>query len=834
MVEQAIQEIIKELYNNNDGNDDILSDIGDTDNEVRSMWSIIPYGVSDGPNVINIVEDETLELIDEGIVKEYGDRMANFVTKYLGLGSPKYLGGGFNGKAYTVDDKVLKITSDLSEANENLKLIGKPLNYIAQPYHVYVLTPKSGSTTQRAWVILLEKLKLNDNYFQRMFNRLETITELLFSHDRYNILETYYYYRQTYNNAYKDDIEIYLNKNPEDSKFYHGILNIIDELISYGIESLDYMNYRNLGFKPSGNIGYFDVGAGNDDESIENKPEPIPVDEDALAFTTTDNEVGTSGYPEYAQGYYGGDTDTEDIDLHYVNERELSSMPNSQSVEVKQKCRLGGNGNTSTACNTGDINNLSLKSIVESVLIENSFKEHIGWLLPDDKFIPIRSHIIYLRQRYKDVLDKNNENPDNDEVPEEDLYRMAYDEGLIRIWMEFYDSGPELGIRGKDINRIKDVVETYYEFFANRQSRVYVDIFGDTRNSYKFVLPQDKEEFANFIFGSGSNNNGIINEDYTNDLKRMFGEDYLGWILPNNEFIKLPNHYEYLRKMYPDHDKNFDFSGEQTEDDEFQQLYHKAFKDGLIRIDYQYIDNRPNLSIQGYNKERIKSIVETVYYPQLSKIESSIHIDVNGNNETYNLPQDREDLNELLFGNGRSRNGRTLEENNIGIQENNDTFANSNGFAIHDANDFDLKDFEIYSINSLPIPEQIKRIVDNYIDNWAKENKSSENLNENIKEKESKYKNTKASLQASKSISKEMKELIAKYLTSGSNYKMGGRVFGLIKPKGFTEKTPKSSGVSLGADKKGFFCYTHRARCHSYPTPEDIPIKEINFIESTG
>lgn len=99
---------------------------------------------------------------------------------------------------------------------------------------------------------------------------------------------------------------------------------------------------------------------------------------------------------------------------------------------------------------------------------------------------------------------------------------------------------------------------------------------------------------------------------------------------------------------------------------------------------------------------------------------------------------------------------------------------------------------------------------------------------------ESKYSVTKNSLFRSKSISKEMKELISKYLTAGSTYHEGGRVHGLMKPKEFTEKTPKSSGVSLGADKNGFYCFTHRARCKSYELPEKIPVKDINYIESTG
>jgi len=99
---------------------------------------------------------------------------------------------------------------------------------------------------------------------------------------------------------------------------------------------------------------------------------------------------------------------------------------------------------------------------------------------------------------------------------------------------------------------------------------------------------------------------------------------------------------------------------------------------------------------------------------------------------------------------------------------------------------------------------------------------------------ESKFNDNKQSLMRSKSISKEMKEEILKYFTGGSTYKEGGHVHGLTKPKELTDKTPKTSGVSMGADKDGFFVYTHRARSGSHAEPGKIPIKEINFIESTG
>lgn len=46
--------------------------------------------------------------------------------------------------------------------------------------------------------------------------------------------------------------------------------------------------------------------------------------------------------------------------------------------------------------------------------------------------------------------------------------------------------------------------------------------------------------------------------------------------------------------------------------------------------------------------------------------------------------------------------------------------------------------------------------------------------------------------------------------------------------------TSKWNGVSLGKDKDGYFCYTHRSRSKSYPTPEDIPKSKVDFVESTG
>ena len=112
----------------------------------------------------------------------------------------------------------------------------------------------------------------------------------------------------------------------------------------------------------------------------------------------------------------------------------------------------------------------------------------------------------------------------------------------------------------------------------------------------------------------------------------------------------------------------------------------------------------------------------------------------------------------------------------------------------------------------------------------VKDMKKRESLSENDNINESDYSKTKKSIESSKSISKEKKDEILKHLGGGSSYK-DGKVYGLKKPK---VKGKSFDGVSLGADKDGFFVYTHRARSKSKESPDKIPQKDIDFIESTG
>jgi len=72
-----------------------------------------------------------------------------------------------------------------------------------------------------------------------------------------------------------------------------------------------------------------------------------------------------------------------DNEIKIIKERKKSWMSGSQSVKVKDKCRLGGLNGTSKACNQGDIDNLEIKPIDE-----NQYDEGVG-----DKYLKKKYNI---------------------------------------------------------------------------------------------------------------------------------------------------------------------------------------------------------------------------------------------------------------------------------------------------------------------------------------------------------------------------------------------------------------------------------------------------------
>jgi tRNA nucleotidyltransferase/poly(A) polymerase len=463
-----------ELFDAGDGNDDILSDIGNTDEIRYGMWGLMPYSVSDGDGVINedfisfvlnrdkyptrplpsmpyvidlfhecvgnitevmknvtdkkhfydnlltlqeylisqmAYDREPLEkeeyLIREAEIpnvksdsagtQEYGQYLANELASKLNLPQPKYLDSGSNGHAFELDENVvLKITSNISEADSAFKILRHgPPTYLATMYKIYKIIDTENNLA--FFAIFQENIqdKPKDK-FEKIIDVINVIQPNGIDFVRYiKIL------RKTAGNYVQinEYIKQILSANPEANKneterkeaydFLTGLVKIQDELFRYGVKSDDYSNTSNLGYK-DGVLKFFDIG------DIFGKIEPnvpsqdvINLPEDGSSRYSTYNQIQQDDFPAYNQNDTSPSIENnphandailgEDLEYHHVvgsadeDEYALDEagtkawMPGAQTVTVKKKCRLGGLGNTSAACNQGDINNLDLKPIKEEI-----------------------------------------------------------------------------------------------------------------------------------------------------------------------------------------------------------------------------------------------------------------------------------------------------------------------------------------------------------------------------------------------------------------------------------------------------------------------------------
>lgn len=273
-----------------------------------------------------IVVNEFLADIKNAVEKQNItiEEFAKRIAEKLGYNvQPILVGKGTQGFAFDLNNgMIIKITSDKTEANEAIKLLGKHNNYIGDFYRVYNISPPY----QNVYVILREKLELTSE-----------------SEEKFDVAYRNFYKFLTDNgmNGYDvKDIIVHgatekLNRivqfiNDDNSYLAESarvILNVIQELIKENIRSIDF-NSENFGLKKNGNLAYYDIG-------------------------------------------YSENKDDVNFDQLSISERVMTYMKNSSAVKVKKKCQLGGNGDgTSTACNQGDISNIELSPIKENEYID--------------------------------------------------------------------------------------------------------------------------------------------------------------------------------------------------------------------------------------------------------------------------------------------------------------------------------------------------------------------------------------------------------------------------------------------------------------------------------
>lgn len=134
----------------------------------------------------------------------------------------------------------------------------------------------------------------------------------------------------------------------------------------------------------------------------------------------------------------------------------------------------------------------------------------------------------------------------------------------------------------------------------------------------------------------------VLKELGYSDVKPLLKGHHRAWVDPNDKYIDLTGqgeHIDYLDTLYPD------------EPDETKK-FHDAFKAGYVRLTYGTMSvnsvNIPMLSVEGYNKPRIISIIKA-YAPYLKTIRSVVFADINGGQYLqFFLPQDAYKLETFL------------------------------------------------------------------------------------------------------------------------------------------------------------------------------------------
>lgn len=437
---------------------------------------------------IPAVEQYTLE------DRNQSDEFAKAVAGKLNLTTPRFLGGGANGFAYEINNNlVLKLTSDVSEADAASRLLrGKPKN-IAEIFNLYKIYD---TESNKSFFAILQE-NINYKPLEKLRKLQNDITKI--SPDGMGYIDIMFSIKKPKRFDYNQMVEFakqILTANPEANvsqpdreaayEYLIEMFNIRQELIDFGIKSVDYIEIANLGYK-EGKLKFFDTGGyhGVEEPNIKDS-DIISLPEDGSSKFSTDDAINQDGFPvyntndtspsinnnlnansamyedleynhvkgdatddEYRLGesdlnfskedyqridddkilnfieninnyanqirspkylsgedltnikilifsmqynknryseYMGTDVYDNTFSLFYnelkknniiAEERKKSYMIGSKTVNVKKKCRLGGLGNTSVACNQGDINNLEFGSVTEEIALESGFVD--GW-----------------------------------------------------------------------------------------------------------------------------------------------------------------------------------------------------------------------------------------------------------------------------------------------------------------------------------------------------------------------------------------------------------------------------------------------------------------------
>jgi|GEM_PF-255469 len=590
-----------EYFGDASGNDDFLSDIGNTEEVRYGMWAWTPYGVSDGTGVVNenvFTKSDSLQWHIPNNM-EYAGKMANAAAGKLNIRIGKYLGKGANGIAYEIDnERIFKLTTDVGEADAASKLIRAKPQYLAKVFGLYKIVDTENEKQLSAFAIIQENIQ--DKPKSR-FSELENIINIIKpnGNEFHEILFILIKPNKFNQEFIVDAANKILTGNPEANiseqvrkeayNYLMGLLNIRNELIQFGIKSTDYVEKGNLGYK-DGVLKYFDYGGyfGVTEPNIGNNVIYLP--EDGTSKFSTDNALGQDEFPVYNQNDTSPLTDNnipttnEDLEYHHASDatkdefvvdegRKKAWMPGAQAVAVKKKCQLGGLGNTSAACNQGDIRNLELSKIVEDVIYNFVNENEIF----SGKAYRVESNLLIGGKTAGDVV-----RYERDELENVDDFAHITDEKLAEL-----DKYPA--------RNIVWVTKTFEDAKRYSTEPDFSDI--DEFDLTGEIIAEDGDG-GYLVFTKGNS----LNEE-----RVSFNKDFWGWISPDDRLIQVPKlkHAGYILTQYKNEPYGWDI----------ERVFNKALEDGWVRVTYEYYSQqfRGDLNINGFTKERVVGVFKKFF-----------------------------------------------------------------------------------------------------------------------------------------------------------------------------------------------------------------------------
>jgi len=107
-----------------------------------------------------------------------------------------------------------------------------------------------------------------------------------------------------------------------------------------------------------------------------------------------------------------------------------------------------------------------------------------------------------------------------------------------------------------------------------------------------------------------------LTEQYLND-----SETFWAWVSPDNILYKVPklNHQGFIMRQYKDKDFGWDYD----------RVFDRAIRENWVRVIYVYFPNsyRGELSINGYDRDRVKQVLKVVFKDLLKYGWKTVYID---------------------------------------------------------------------------------------------------------------------------------------------------------------------------------------------------------------